>query len=258
MNWVVILKMVPDTVEELMVAEDGRSLDTQWLRMIVNEPDEHAMEEAILLKERYGGTVTAIALEAPEVDDILYTALGRGADRVVKISGKWTRLRSTATAQIFSAYIKDWLGQNFSETLVLTGSQAIDDLEGEMAPYLAHHLGAPYVGVVSGVRLEEGKVIIMKEFAGGLRGEFELSLPAVLGIQSAEKPPRYVPVAKVRSIMKSAKIETVKSSLLAIPPSLSVEKMYKPEIAARAEMLEGTPEEIAKRIVDILAERGLI
>ncbi len=258
MNWVVILKMVPDTVEELMVAEDGRSLDTQWLRMIVSEPDEHALEEAILLKERCGGTVTAITLEAPEVDEILYTALARGADRAVKISGEWTGLRSTATAQIFSTYIKDWLGQNLSETLVLTGSQAIDDLEGEMAPYLAHHLGTPYVGVVSGVRLEEGKVIIMKEFAGGLRGEFELSLPAVLGIQSAEKPPRYVPVAKVRSIMKSVKIDTVESSLPEIPASLSVEKMYKPEIAGRAEMLAGTPEEIAKRIVEILAERGLI
>ncbi len=92
---------------------------------------------------------------------------------------------------------------------MLPGSQAIDDLEGELAPFLAAALNLPYVGVVCGVTSADGKANVMKEFAGGLRAEFEVTLPAVLGIQSAEKPPRYVPVAKVRAVMKSAKIETV-------------------------------------------------
>ena len=64
-------------------------------------------------------------------------------------------------------------------------------------------------GVVTGVVPDGAGVTVTKEFAGGLRGEFALPLPAVLGIQSAEKPPRYVPIAKVRAAMKSAKIETV-------------------------------------------------
>jgi electron transfer flavoprotein beta subunit len=98
----------------------------------------------------------------------------------------------------------------------------------------------------------------LKEFAGGLRGEFEVALPAVLGIQSAEKPPRYVPVAKVRAVMKSAKIETVDLT----PPDrltqLELERMYKPEAAGRARMFEGAPEEIADKLVEVLAKNSVI
>ncbi|MBU2471260.1 MAG: electron transfer flavoprotein subunit beta/FixA family protein, partial [Bacteroidetes bacterium] len=75
MDIVVFLKMVPDVVEELVIGEDGKSLDTQWLRMKLNDPDEHALEEAVILKEKYGGTVTVVAMEAPEVEEVLFTAL---------------------------------------------------------------------------------------------------------------------------------------------------------------------------------------
>ena len=65
MNIVVLLKVVPDVVEELEVAANGKELDTEYLRMILNESDNHALEEALLLKERYGGTVSLLAPEAP-------------------------------------------------------------------------------------------------------------------------------------------------------------------------------------------------
>ncbi|MBU1298764.1 MAG: electron transfer flavoprotein subunit beta/FixA family protein [Bacteroidetes bacterium] len=270
MDIVVFLKMVPDVVEELVIGEDGKSLDTQWLRMKLNDPDEHALEEAVILKEKYGGTVTVVAMEAPEVEEVLFTALAKGADRAVKLPGDWTGMQAPAIAKLFTSYFSSanlqiapsasggsGLG---SETLILIGSQAIDDLEGEVAPYLAEILGAPYVGVVTGIRLEEEKkkAIVMKEFAGGLRGEFELPLPAVLGIQAAEKPPRYVLVAKVRSIMKSARIETVEVSPPEIVTGLFVERMFVPEAAGKAEMIEGPPEKVSARIIEILVECGII
>jgi electron transfer flavoprotein beta subunit len=55
MNLVVLMRMVPDVVEELEIAPDGKSLDQEALRLIVSESDDHALEEALLLKERYGG-----------------------------------------------------------------------------------------------------------------------------------------------------------------------------------------------------------
>ncbi|MDQ7851059.1 MAG: electron transfer flavoprotein subunit beta/FixA family protein, partial [Armatimonadota bacterium] len=76
----VLLKLVPDVVEEPEIAADGRSLESSSVRLVVSERDEHALEEALLLKERYGGTVTAVALDVPEVDDVLFTALAKGAD----------------------------------------------------------------------------------------------------------------------------------------------------------------------------------
>ena len=63
MNLYVLLKMVPDTVEELNVAADGKSLDSEFLRFKLSEPDEHALEQALILKEKHGGKVTVVALE---------------------------------------------------------------------------------------------------------------------------------------------------------------------------------------------------
>jgi electron transfer flavoprotein beta subunit len=258
MNIIVCLKMVPDTVEELEVAADNKALDSQFLRFKLSDPDEHALEQALLLKEKHGGTVMVVALDAPEVDDVLFTALAKGATRAVKIGGDWSSLQSFAAAQIMAAFLVP-PGQTLSaDTLILVRSQAIDDLEGEVAPFIADLLGMPYIGVVTGVAIEGQGVLVTKEFAGGLRGEFALPLPAVLGVQSAEKPPRYVPIAKVRAVMKSAKIETVD----VVPPeSLAlypVDRMYKPEVGGRAQMLEGSPEEVADKIVAVLAKQSLI
>jgi len=258
MNLIVLLKMVPDTVEELNVASDNKSLDSEFLRFKLNDPDEHALEQALLLKEKAGGKVTVVALDAPEVDDALFTALAKGADRAVKIPVDQAGLGTVATARIFASFLASGGSQITPDTLVLPGSQAIDDLEGEVAAYLGEALSLPYVGVVSSVAPSAGKVVVLKEFSGGLRGEYEVALPAVLGIQSAEKPPRYVPVAKVRAVMKSAKIETADAAPPDPPRALTVERMYKPEVAGRAQMLEGTPEDVAARIASLLAERGII
>jgi electron transfer flavoprotein beta subunit len=257
MQLFVLLKTVPDTVEELSVASDNKSLDAEWLRFKLGDADEHAVEQALLLKEKHGGKVTVVALDSPELDDSLFTAIAKGADRAAKLAGELGGIQSFSAAALFAGFLKSAGDPLPADALILVRSQAMDDLEGEIGPVLAESLGLPYVGVVTGVRPEGGSVTVTKEFAGGLRGEFTLPLPAVLGIQSAEKPPRYVPIAKVRAAMKSASIETVDVS----PESAArfpIEKMYKPEVAGGAEMLEGSPEEVADRLVDLLAQQSLI
>ena len=240
------------------MAPDSPALDAEYLRFKLSDPDEHALEQALLLKEKHGGTVTVVALDAPEVDDVLFTALAKGATRAVKLGGDWTRLQSFAAGQILAGFLREAGPALTGDALVLLRSQAIDDLEGEIGPYLAEELGLPYAGVVTGVTVDGSALSIVKEFAGGLRGEFALPLPAVLGIQSAEKPPRYVPIAKVRAVMKSAKIEIVEVA----PPDrlarFALERMYKPEAAGRAQMLAGTPEAVADQLVEVLAQQSLI
>ena len=257
MNLFVLLKMVPDTVEELNVSADGKALDTEFLRFKLSEPDDHALEQALILKERHGGKVTIVALDAPEVDDVLFTALAKGADRAVKVPVNQAGLGTVASAKVLAEFFAA-SGQITPDTLLLAGSQAIDDLEGEVAPFLAAALNLSYVGVVCGVKAADGKATVLKEFAGGLRAEFEVQLPAVLGIQSAEKPPRYVPVAKVRAAMKSAKIEEADLT----PPErlihLEIDRMYKPEAAGRAQMFEGATEEVADKLVEVLAKNSVI
>jgi electron transfer flavoprotein beta subunit len=257
----VLLKMVPDVVEDLEVASDGKALDLEYLRMILNESDDHALEQALLLKERHGGTVTVLALDAPEVDDAIYAALAKGADRAVKIDGAEAGLSTRRAAQVFSQAIEHEPGL-LPADLILTGVQAIDDLDGMIAPLVAQNLKLPNLGIITQLTLDlEGrKATAVKEYPGGVRGEFEVAIPAVLGIQAAEKPPRYVPVAKVRAAMKSQKIECRPAPTPADGgwPALQVVEMKRNEPAGHAQMLEGDPEQAAEALCGILAGRGLL
>lgn len=259
MNITVLLRMVPDVVEELEIAPDGRGLDQEALRMILSESDDHALEQALLLKECFGGSVTAIAPEASEVNDALYTAVAKGADRAVKLTGLEARGSTTLLARAFARVLGG--GSLPPADLILTGVQAHDDLDGLLAPLVAHHLGLPHVSIVTRVQVAaEGKTAtVAREYPGGVHGEFELPLPAVLGIQAAEKPPRYVPVVKVRAAMKSARIEELDQAALEAPPAeIEVLRMDKPEVSTHAEMIEGTPEEVALKVCEILDARGLL
>lgn len=261
MNIVVLLKVVPDVVEELEIAPGGAALDTEYLRMVPSESDDHALEQALILKEKHGGSVTVVALEARDVDDALYHTLARGADRAIKIVNPLENCRTREAASIYSQALHAVPDLLPSAGLLLTGVQAIDDLDGLLGPLVALDLGLPFLEIVTALSADNsGKLArATREFPGGIRGEFEIDLPAVVGIQAAERPPRYVPVAKVRAVMKSQKIETVEAS----PPnlldgSLKVLVMRKPEPAAHAEMLEGPPDQVAARLSGILSERGLV
>ena len=87
MKIVVPINLVPDLVEELTIDNSGTALDMTWLRLIINEFDDHAIEQAILLKERSEGQITVLAPDVEGVDDMLFTATAKGADQVIKIVG---------------------------------------------------------------------------------------------------------------------------------------------------------------------------
>jgi electron transfer flavoprotein beta subunit len=256
MEIVVPVKMVPDVVEELEVDASGKALDGSFLKFRINEYDEHAVEEALLLKEQHGGKVTVVALDAPEVDDALFTCLAKGADRALKVTGAGEGLDSHRAASILASALK-----SLPCDLVLTGVQAIDDRDGQLGPLLAGALGVPHVSVVSSVVPEAGgKVVCVKqEYAGGLVGEMEVDLPAVIGIQAAQQPPRYAPVSKVRQIMKTTQLDELAAAEPDATGSSEVLRLFKPEAAAGgAEMLEGSPEEVADKLFALLQERGLL
>ncbi|HVO63814.1 MAG TPA: hypothetical protein VMT53_23020 [Terriglobales bacterium] len=261
MKIIVLLKMVPDVVEELELAPDGKSLDSERLRMIANELDNHALEEALLLKERYSGTVTVVALDAPEIEEALFTALAKGADQAFKITHDnetlGTRAGACRLAQILST-----VPGLLPADLILSGAQAIDDLDGLTVPFVAHLLCLPQVEIVTSVNVDTaaGIASVLREFPGGVRGEYEVKLPAMLGIQAAEKPPRYVPVAKVRAAMRSRAIQCVSAPILADGGDtlLPMEQMAKPEVTEHARMLEGSPQEIANQVCEILTAHGVL
>jgi electron transfer flavoprotein beta subunit len=253
MNIIVPIKMVPDLVEELSIDPSVAALDTAWLRLILNEFDDHAIEQAILLKERSGGQVTVIAPDAPDVDDALFTAAAKGADHLIKLTGETESLNSHAIARAMAATIN-----TENPDLILTGVQAHNDLDGQVGPLLAEYLSMPYVGYVSGVKLENKMATVKKEYPGGLLAEFLVELPAVLGIQASDEPPRYVAFTKVRQAMQTAKIEAHEIGELDTSGGATVSRMFQPEVGERAEMLAGDAGEVATRLVEIMQEHGVL
>ncbi len=254
MNIIVPVKQVPDLVEELEIGPDGTDLDREYLKYVMNEFDEHALEAALLLKEATGGSVTVMTLDMGEADQLLFTAAAKGADTLVKITGDFDGRPpdSHALAQIFAAAIQ---GRPFD--LIVTGVQAADDLDGQVGPLLGTALGVLHVSVVSGLEPSGAGVTVHQEFGGGMMVELELPTPCVLGIQAAKQAPRYAPITRVRQAMQSAQIEEV-AAAAGEPSALTIRKMVKPQSGSRAEMLTGSPEDIAERVAGILRERGLV
>jgi electron transfer flavoprotein beta subunit len=251
MNIVVLIKLVPDLVEELEIDTDGKSLDTTFMRKIINEPDEHALEQALLLKEKTGGTVTVIGPDIEDMDDVLFTAAAKGADRQIKLTGDFESIDNHQMARVFASKVEE-----HSPDLILTGVQAHNDMDGALGPLLAAYLDLPYVGYISGVEISENGCTVRKEYAGGLIGELEVGFPAVLGIQAAESPPRYVAVSKVRRAMKSIDLEEESAAGVEPDAGLVIERMYHPEGGEQAEMIDGDLDQIADRLAQLLKEAG--
>jgi electron transfer flavoprotein beta subunit len=256
MNIIVPIKLVPDLVEELVIDASGARLDPEALRLKLNEFDDHAIEQAILLKRKGAGQVTVIAPDVEGADEVLYTAAARGADRLIKLTGNWDPSRGVnnhALARVFANIVK-----TLRPELILTGVQAHNDLDGAVGPQLAEYLGMPYVGYVSGVTVCDGKVELRKEFPGGLIAKMEVILPAVLGIQAAEKPTRYVTFSQVRQTMKNTALETFPAAELETGGAPAAVRLFQPATVEHATMIEGDVDAVAARLVEIFKEQGVL
>lgn len=254
MRIVVPVKQVPDLVEELELTSDGTDIDREFLKFVVNEFDDYALEEALLVKEATDATeVVVVGLDDPDVDQTLYTALAKGADRAVKLTGTgdgWVDSHTRA------AVLAAWLGGE-SYDLVLAGVQAADDLDGQLAALLGAGLGVPHVAVAIGVEAKEGTARVRQEFSGGTSADLDVRLPAVVGVQASRQPPRYVPISRIRQAQQSGTIEEAAAPDTEAAAGLTVRRLTPPEQTGHAEMLTGSADEVADRVLELLRGKGL-
>ncbi len=197
--------------------------------------------------------MTALALDGEGVDRVLQTALARGADQAFKISHDiGSAVASRAAAPLLAAAARQ-LGVD----LVLTGVQTPDDLFGQLAPYLGAALGWPHASAISGVRSEAEAVLVQQEFSGGVSASLRVRLPAVLGVQTASQPIRYVSGTKLRQVT-AQKIPALAVAAAPADPLAKLARLAFPDRAAGAEMLEGNAGAVADRLFDVLVARGLV
>lgn len=255
MDNIVLMRQVPDIVEELVIDPERMGLDLDEVSFVTNELDEHALEQAILMKEQHGGKVSVLSVGGEEARGALAMAVAKGADVALHVvleeQGQSDNHR---LATFLAGMIKGW---NFD--LLLTGVQAVDDLDGSLGSLLATHLAMPYVGGLAAVEADphNQRTMVHKEFPGGLLAKLEVTFPAILGIQSANQPPRYVPVSKVMQARKAMEVEALEEELPETS-GLSIIQMALPEPSQRAKMLEGEADEIVDQLAVLLQERGLL
>jgi electron transfer flavoprotein beta subunit len=254
MNIAVAIRLMPKMGDELEVDESGTDIDRELVDMAINEFDDQALEEAVLLKEATGATVTAVGLRSDGIDEALRLAYARGADRLIVVeAGEIDTYDSRTGALAFAEAFRQ-----LEPDLVLTGVQTPTDVFGQTAPYLAANLGWPQANVVVGVTLADGTARVVQEYAGGRLAVLGLDLPAIVGVQSASSPPRYVAMARLRQAMTEASTETLNVSVDAPAVPSSVVSLARPAPQAQATMLDGDAEEIAAKLVEVLRERGAL
>ena len=256
MDIVVCVKRVPLTQEvDLEITPEGREIKKDSLVYVMNDWDNYAVEEAVLLQEKFGGSVTAVTIGDEEDEEVLRRALAMGADRAIRIEPGERQLDSFVVSRILAQVIRE-----IPHDIVLTGVQADDDNCGMVGIMLAEHLHLAHAAVVTGMEPENGEAEIKMELEGGIDEISRIKLPAVLSIQTGINEPRYVSIMGIRKARKK-ELKVVDLGDLNIPeedlaPRTVVEEFFLPPETAGAEFIEGDATFVAEKILEIIKEKG--
>jgi len=262
MNIFVCVKRVPDTSEAIVkVDSSGRGVDSSKFSFDINESDNYAVEEAMLIKEAKGGNVRVVCAGTQDADVMIRMALAKGGNSAIRIDDpRINVIDPLQVAKVLAAAIK---GKEFD--LVLTGCMANDDGNMAVGVALAEELGVPHAAMVKKVEVETGMVKVYRELEGGLSEVVEMELPAVITIQTGINEPRYAPIRGIREAQKK-ELAVVKLEDLGLAPEavgegaslITLENFYIPKVESKAEILEGEPDQKAVTLAEKLVKGGLL
>ncbi|WP_319403104.1 electron transfer flavoprotein subunit beta/FixA family protein [uncultured Anaeromusa sp.] len=188
MKILVCVKQVPDTTE-VRIDRETNTLQRQDVPSILNPFDRHALEEALRVKERCGGTVSVLTMGPLQAQEVLKECLALGADEAVLVSDKaFAGADTLATSRTLAAAI----AKLQPAELIFCGKQAIDGDTAQVGPELAEHLNMAQITCVSKLEVfpAERRLIAEREVEDG-HEVLELSLPAVLTVSKSLNEPRY-------------------------------------------------------------------
>ena len=244
----VLIKQVPDKDSKIAINSDSKSIDSNNITNVMNESDNYALEEALLLKEKHGGEVVVCSLGGQSANEIIKTALAKGADKGIHlINPQNSYIDILSVAKIISKQLKD---QNFD--LILSGLQSDDSGNCQLGLLIAELLNTSHSSLVMATELiNDNTIKVKQELENGWFQWTELTLPASLTIQSGINSPRY---ASLRGIMmaKNKPLDNIEVNLSDYESGLSLEKLYIPSKSKETTFVEGTADEMASGILNIL------
>ncbi|KII00124.1 electron transfer flavoprotein subunit beta [Streptomonospora alba] len=186
MNIVVLVKQVPDTATERKLSSDDNTLDRAASDGVINELDEYAIEEALLLKEKHGGEVTVLTMGPDQATDSIRKALSMGADKAVHLVDD--ELHGSDALQTAYALSKALGTVEFD--LVVLGSESTDARTGVVGAALAEYLGLPQLTLAGKVDVDGSAIRIQRATDYGY-DVVDAQLPAVVSVVEKINEPRY-------------------------------------------------------------------
>ncbi len=260
MEILVCVKRVPDTAEnEIEVKSDGTDIERDDLVYSVNEWDNYAVEEAIQIRDNVGGSVTVMTVGDEESEEVLRREMAMGADKGILLSDD---AFEGSDGKGLASILRAEIGKG-NYDLILTGAQA-DDGAGQIGGMLAAMLDLPYASLVNSIEvIDDKKMKVGREIEGGNQEMNEIDLPCVLSIQTGINEPRYVGIRGIRKVA-SLEIPVHGASDIGISTDsvgdagAKVKRLdyFVPELGEGAEILEGSIEEIAEKLVELLKAKG--
>ncbi|MCK9582238.1 MAG: electron transfer flavoprotein subunit beta/FixA family protein [Endomicrobiales bacterium] len=259
MHFIVCIKQVPNTTN-VQLDPTTNTLKREGVESIINPFDEYAIEEAVRLKERTGGKTTVITMGPPQAENILREALARGIDNAILVSDRaFAGADTWATAYTLATAIKK-IGDY---SLILTGKQATDGDTAQVGPGVAEMLDIPHVAYVRKIEEITTNTIRVERMMEDGYDIIEMPLPSLISVVKEINKPR-LPSLKGMMASKKAIItkwtaqdigaDTSKIGLTGSPTQ--VMKVFTPVARGGGEKLEGSPEEIAQKLIGKL--KGLI
>ena len=249
MKIIVAVKQVPARDSTLRVNSDAKWLDESDIAYEMNEPDAYALEEALQLKEKFGGEVVLLCAGPQRATQTIREGLAKGADRAIHVElDQRGTLDPLATAQVLAEAIRPE-----SPELVLTGLQSDDLGYGQTGVVLAELLGVAHATIVMEVEPQGKTVRVKRELEDGWFQRVVLPVPAVLTIQSGIKRLRYATLMGIKKA-KSKEIKTISGSQLAVGAhsATEVDRVYLPTRSKQTQILSGEPRQVAQQLVEKL------
>ena len=260
MRIIVCVKQVPEVADaDLELNDEGTDVDREDLVMDINEWDNFAVEEAVRIKESRGGTVTVVTLGDEDAEDVLRRALAMGADEAILIDGEdFEGSDALGIARGLCAAIRE-----LTFDLILTGAQSSDTGWGQVGVTLAELLAIPYATLAVQVDLDGHRATVHRELESNTHEKVELTLPALITVQTGINEPRYISIMGIRKVrgieiaerdaddlgLDDDQIGVEGSSIASIVLSL-------PQKGSGAEMLNGSMNEICDRAAQIIKDQG--
>lgn len=253
MKIAVCCKGVPGAVTDVAVEASGGALRFRSQFQSMNECDEYAMEEAIVLKRLYGGEIVALTMGGISTQEILFTAAAKGADKIVRVDAV---VQDPAAASLVLAAALKTIGAD----LVLTGTQSRDSLSSYVGVATAQRLGVPFAFAVTAIEKDgDGHIRVRKELGGGRSADVRLPLPALVCVQTGIQPLNYTPPAR---LMRARQQRPQALSLADLgltaedcaPKGYRIASVAPPVRTGQAQILGGTAEEAVRALLGKMAE----